>query len=129
MAGKIDALKERYKYFSERDLEHTLDLWTDDFLWDGDDAGIPGSGRHEGKQAATAVLIEAASAYDKLDLDPQEFVEDGDTVVVLGYQDIAKDDRSARLPFVHIWRYRGEQICGVRIASETLTTAKVLGII
>jgi len=50
MTSKIDALKERYKYFSERDLEHTLDLWTDDFLWDGDDAGIPGSGRHKGSK-------------------------------------------------------------------------------
>jgi|SRR6478752_4175382 ketosteroid isomerase-like protein len=127
MADKIQVLKERYQYFAERDLERTLDLWTDDFVWEGDDAGLPGSGRHEGKQASIAVLIEAASALDKLDLDPQEFFENGDTAVVVGYQDIAKDGRSARVPFVHIWRFRGNQICGVRLVLDTLTTAKVFG--
>jgi ketosteroid isomerase-like protein len=97
------------------------------WVWEGDDAGLPGSGRHEGKQASIAVLIEAASALDKLDLDPQEFFENGDTAVVVGYQDIAKDGRSARVPFVHIWRFRGNQICGVRLVLDTLTTAKVFG--
>ena len=127
MAGKTDALRERYERFSQGDLERALDLWTDDFVWEGDDAGLPGSGRHEGKQASIAVLIEAASALDKLDLDPQEFFENGDTAVVVGYQDIAKDGRSARVPFVHIWRFRGNQICGVRLVLDTLTTAKVFG--
>jgi ketosteroid isomerase-like protein len=46
-------LRERYERYSEGDLEWVLDLWTDDFVWVGDDSGLPGSGRHEGKQAAT----------------------------------------------------------------------------
>lgn len=35
MAGKSDALKERYERFSQGDLERALDLWSDDFVWEG----------------------------------------------------------------------------------------------
>jgi ketosteroid isomerase-like protein len=46
MAGRSDALKERYERFSRGDLEGALDLWSDDFVWEGANAsGLPGSGR------------------------------------------------------------------------------------
>ena len=56
MAAKTEALRQRYELFSRGDLPGALDLWTDDFVWDGDESGLPGSGRHEGKQAAIEVL-------------------------------------------------------------------------
>jgi len=34
MAGKSDALRERYELFSQGDLERALDLWSDDFVWE-----------------------------------------------------------------------------------------------
>jgi ketosteroid isomerase-like protein len=128
MASKTDAAKERYEAFSAGDLERALDLWTDDFVWDGDQSGLPGSGRHEGKQAAVDVLQRAVGAYDTFELSADEFFEQGDTVVVLIHTDVAKDDRSARLPGVHIWRYRGEQQCRLQILTDSLSSAKVLGL-
>ena len=130
MAGKSDALRERYERFSQGDLERALDLWSDDFVWEGANAeGLPGSGRHQGKQAATEVLQQTVGAWDKFELSADEFVEQGDTVVVLGHTDLAKGERSARLPFVHIWRYRGvDEICRLQILTDTLETARVLGI-
>ena len=35
MPGKSDALRERYERFSQGDLERALDLWSDDFVWEG----------------------------------------------------------------------------------------------
>ena len=128
MAGKTDALKERYELFSRGDLAGALDLWTDDFVWDGDQSGLPGSGRHEGKQAAVEVLQQTIGAYDKFELSADEFVEQDDTVVVLGHMDVAKGDRAARLPVVHIWRYRGDGVCRLQILSDTLTTAQTRGL-
>ena len=53
MAGKSDALRERYERFSQGDLERALDLWSEDFVWEGANAAdLPGSRRHEGKQEA-----------------------------------------------------------------------------
>lgn len=128
MASKTEALKERYKLFSQGDLAGALDLWTDDFVWDGDESGLPGSGRHEGKQAATEVLQKTVGAYDTFDLSADEFIEQDDTVVVLGHMDVTKDDRAAHLPVVHIWRYRGDMMCRLQILSDTLKTAQTLGL-
>ena len=130
MAGKTEALKERYQRFSQGDVEGALDLWTDDFVWEGANASdLPGSGRHEGKQAAIQVLQQAVGAFDKFELSADEFVEQGDTVVVLGHTNVAKGDQSAELPVVHIWRFRGEdEVCRLQILTDTLQSAHILGI-
>jgi uncharacterized protein len=129
MAGKSDALRERYERFSQGDLERALDLWSDDFVWEGSNASeLPGSGRHEGKQAAIGVLQQAVGAWDKFELSADEFIEQGDTVVVLGHTDLAKGERSEQLPVVHIWRFRGDEVCRLQILTDTLQTARILGI-
>ena len=130
MASNVDALKERYQRFSRGDIDGALDLWTDDFVWEGSNSpDLPGSGRHEGKQAAIEVLQRAVGAWDKFELTPDEFLEQGDTIVVLGHTDVAKGDRSARLPVVHIWRLRGEgEICRLQILTDTLEAARMLGV-
>jgi uncharacterized protein len=131
MAGKTDALRERYERFSRGDLEGALDLWTDDFVWEGSNSpDLPGSGTHEGKQAAMQVLQQAVGAWDRFELTPDEFLEQGDTVVVLGHTDLAKGDRSDRLPVVHIWRFRGDdEICRFQFLTDTLASARMLGIV
>jgi ketosteroid isomerase-like protein len=129
MAGKADALKERYAKFSQGDLEGALDLWSDDFVWEGANASdLPGSGRHEGRDAAIQVLQQAVGAWDRFELSADELVEQGDTVVVLGHTEIAKGDRSAKLPVVHIWRFRGDEVVRLQILTDTLESARVLGI-
>ena len=72
MADKTDALREGYERFSAGDLERALDLWTDDFVWDGAGSGLPGSGQYEGKQAAIEVLQQAVGAWDKFELSADE---------------------------------------------------------
>jgi ketosteroid isomerase-like protein len=131
MAGKADALRERYERFGRGDLEGALDLWTDDFVWEGSNSpDLPGSGTHQGRQAAIEVLQQAVGAWDRFELTPDEFFEQGDTVVVLGHTDLAKGDRSDRLPVVHIWRFRGDnEICRFQFLTDTLASARMLGIV
>ena len=52
-----------------------------------------------------------------------------DNDVVLGHTELAKGERSERLPVVHIWRYRGdEEICRLQVLTDTLQSARILGI-
>ena len=130
MAGKVDAIRERYQRFSQGDLENALDLWSDDFVWEGPNAeGLPGSGTHEGKEAAVGVLQGIVGAWDRFELTPDEFFEDGDTVVVLAHTDVGKDDQSARLPVVHVWRYRGDEIIRLQLLTDTLESGRLLGVV
>jgi uncharacterized protein len=130
MAANADALRERYERFSQGDLERALDLWADDFVWDGAGASeLPGSGLHEGKAQAIEVLQQAVGAWDSFALTPDEFIEQGETVVVLAHTDVTKGDRSARLPVVHIWRFRGDgQVSRLQILTDTLESARLLGV-
>jgi hypothetical protein len=48
--------------------------------------------------------------------------------VVLGHQDVAKGERSASLPVVHIWRFRGDEACRLQLLTDTLESARMLGV-
>jgi ketosteroid isomerase-like protein len=128
---RLTALRESYKRFEDGDLEGALALWTDDFVWEGPDSPeLPGAGRHEGKQAAIEAIQQSVGAYDTFKQSADEFIEQGDTVVVLGHTDLAKGERSSRTPFVHIWRLRGNgEICRLQILFDTLQAARVLGVV
>ncbi len=129
MAGNVDRLREGYQAFSQGDVEKATENWTDDFTWQGPNAeGLPGSGEHQGKDAALQVLQEAVGAWDEFSLSADEFYEDGDTVVVLGHTDVRKGDQSAQIPVVHIWRFQGDQACRLQILTDTLQGARLLGV-
>lgn len=129
MGTKADVLRERYERFGRGDIAGALDVWSDDFVWDGDDSGLPGSGLYEGKQAAVGVLQQAVGAFDTFALVIDEYIEEGDTVVALGHSEVTKGDQSASVQAVHIWTFRGDQICRFRAIVDTLKTARLLGVI
>jgi uncharacterized protein len=129
MAGKADLLRERYEQFSQGDLENALSNWTDDFTWEGGNSEeLPGGGTHQGRDEAIQVLQQTVGAWDEFNLTADEFFEDGDTVVVLGHNEVKKGDKSATLPVVHIWRFRSDdEVCRLQILTDTLQAAKLLG--
>jgi ketosteroid isomerase-like protein len=130
MAGKIDQMRERYDKFSQGDIEGATDLWADDFVWDGGNStDLPGGGEHQGKEDALKVLQEVVGSWDEFKLSADEFLEEGDTVVVLGHTDVKKGDNSAEVPVVHIWRFEGDQIKRLQILTDTLQSAQLLGVV
>jgi uncharacterized protein len=129
MAGKSDLLRERYRQFSEGDLEGALSNWSDDFTWEGAvEELMPGGGTHHGKDQAIAVLQQAVGAWDDFKLTADEFFESGDSVVVLGHTDVKKGDQSATIPVAHIWRFSGdEEVSRLQVLTDTLQAARMLG--
>ena len=129
MAGKIDQMRERYDKFNQGDIEGATDLWADDFVWQGSNSTeLPGGGEHSGKDKALEVMQQAVGGWDEFKLSADEFLEEGDTVVVLGHTDVKKGDNSAELPVVHIWRWEGDQIKRLQVLTDTLQSAQLLGV-
>jgi uncharacterized protein len=129
MAGKTDLLRERYQQFSQGDVEGALSNWSDDFTWEGGNSeDMPGGGTHQGKDKAVQVLQQAVGAWDEFKLAADEFFENGDTVVVLGHTEVRKGDQTAKLPVVHVWRFRGDdEVCRLQTLTDTLHGARLLG--
>ena len=129
MAGHIDEMRKRYDAFNQGDVETATELWADDFVWQGSNStDLPGGGEHRGKEEALRVLGEAVGAWDEFDLTADEFLENGDTVVVLGHTDVKKGGESAQVPVVHIWRWEGDEIKRLQVLTDTHQTADLLGI-
>lgn len=128
MAGRAEQMRQRYEEFNRGDLESALQDWADDFVWQGSNSTeLPGGGEHRGKDLAIGVLQEAVGAWDEFKLSADEFLEEGDTVVVLAHTEVRKGDNSAKVPVVHVWRWQGDQIKRLQILTDTLQTAQLLG--
>jgi ketosteroid isomerase-like protein len=129
MADRTDDLKRRYEAFSQGDLDTALELWADDFVWQGaNSTDLPGGGEHRGLDEAKQALQEGVGAWDEFKLTADEFFENGDTLVVLAHTDVKKGDNSAQIPVVHIWRFEGDEIKRLQILTDTHQSAEMLGI-
>lgn len=129
MAGHIDLMRQRYDTFNQGDVQGATQEWADDFVWQGSNSTeLPGGGEHRGKDQALQALQQAVGSWDEFRLSADEFLEEGDTVVVLGHTELRKGDNSAQTQVVHIWRWQGDQIKRLQILTDTLQTAQLLGI-
>ena len=52
MDGRTDVLEEGYQRFSQGDLEGALDLWSDDFVWEGGNSPESTSGASAARRSA-----------------------------------------------------------------------------
>ena len=130
MSATLDRLKKGYDDYARGDVAAATEAWPDDFVLEGPNAeGLALSGVHEGKEAALRALGALAAAYDEQKLVPDEFIERGDTIVVLAHAELRKGDRSAKFPVVHIWRLSNGQPRHWQILSDTLESARVLGVV
>ena len=130
MAGNTDIVKQGYEAFSRGDTDAMAEMMTEGFTFEGPNAEeLPGAGRHEGKDAALQALGSVAGAWDEFKLVPDEFFEQGDSVVVLAHSEVSKDGRSARIPVVHIWRLEDGKASRMQALPDTLQAARTLGLV
>ena len=130
MAGNTDIVKQGYEAFSRGDTDTMAEMMTEDFTFEGPNAEeLPGAGRHEGKDAALQAMASVPAAWDEFNLVPDEFFEQGDSVVVLAHSDVSKEGRSARIPVVHIWRIENGKASRLQALPDTLQGARTLGLV
>lgn len=129
MADNVQTLEKGYEDFANGDIDAVLENWTDDVHWEGGNADLPAGGAYAGKQAVVAGFGELAEAWDGLEVTPDEFFPQGDTVVVLGHtKGTAKaTGQSVDSPFVHIYRFQDGKVNRIQILTDTLTGARALG--
>ncbi len=129
MTRHIEEIRQRYDQFSRGDIGGATQDWADDIVWEGgNSAELPMGGTHHGKGAALGVLARDVAVWDEFTMSPDEYFEAGDTVVVLGHSVIKKDGQSATTAFVHIWRWRGDQVSRFQLVTDTLQLAQMLGL-
>jgi uncharacterized protein len=120
--ANVDTVKAGWDAFQSGNLEGVLETYADDARWDGWNAkDLPGGGRFEGKQEIGRMLSQwGPDNFEEFSATPDEFHEDGETVIVLGHaQGKAKSGGDFLLPFVHVNRVRDGKIAEVLALTDT----------
>ncbi|MGH9958482.1 MAG: nuclear transport factor 2 family protein [Pyrinomonadaceae bacterium] len=112
-----------YKLFKSGDIQALLDLFSEDIDFQMPEIeNVPFSGRHWGREATARFFKLVSESQDVLEFDPQEFIAQGDKVVVLGnslYR-VKSSGHEYGGEWVHVWTVRGGKILA---SKEYLDTA------
>ena len=128
--SNTDTLKSGYQAFAQGDLDGATANFADDIRWENPEAPqLPQNGVTEGKDAVKQLFAELGNYWESFSITPDEFHEDGDTVIVLSHAEATGKDtgKSVRLPWVHIWRFDGDQVKEVQALTDTALVVDAIG--
>jgi ketosteroid isomerase-like protein len=128
--SNIDTLKRGYEAFGQGDLDGATESFADDVRWENPEAPqIPNNGVTEGKDAVKQLFAELGDQWETFGIVPDEFIESGDTVVVLSHAEAKGKQtvREVKLPWVHVFRFSDGQVTEVQALTDTALAANALG--
>jgi uncharacterized protein len=108
MPGNIDRIKASYDAFHRRDLSGVLAGFAPNIRWiHPDGMSEYGLGGVKTGQEEVVDFIKRTPRYiSQMTLDPHEFIESGERVVVFGTRRVAAaNGREATFRFVHSWTF------------------------
>jgi uncharacterized protein len=128
--SNTDTLKQGYEAFGQGDLEGATENFADDIRWENPEAPqVPNHGVTEGKDAVKQLFAELGDHWDSFRITPDEFIESGNTVVVLSHSEATGKEtgKDVKLPWVHIWRFSDGKVTEVQALTDTALAADALG--
>ena len=123
-------VRQAYEAFGRGDIPGVLDLLTDDVVWTlQGPSTIPFAGVHRGRQGIAQFFALVGEALEFEQFEPREFVAQGDTVVVLGYErSIAKaTGRPLEQEWAHVYTLRGGKIATGLLFEDTAAEVAAFG--
>lgn len=106
----LEVVQRSYAAFARGDLDGVLGDMAPDIEW-RQAQGLPHGGTYHGIEEVRRNIFDPLDEewWDEFSADPDEFLDAGDEVVVLGrYRGIAKGTgKRLDVPFVHVWTLRG----------------------
>lgn len=129
MSENVDTLQRGYDAFNSGDGETLAGVFAEDVRWEGtDDDRVPGAGTFDGRDDVLAALGQSTEAFDSVQSHPDEFIEQGDTVVVLGHTEArSKSGNEVKVPFAHVWRMSNGTIQRGQLLTDTSVILQALG--
>jgi uncharacterized protein len=127
----LEIVKRSYDAFARKDLDGVLADMHPDIEWE-QAQGLPHGGTYHGLEEVRRNIFEPLDAewWSEFSAVPDEFIEAGSEVVVLGrYRGVAKETgKQLNVPFVHLWTVHGEQAVRFRQFLDTMGWVEALKI-
>ena len=118
----LELVQHAYQSFGRGDIGAMLAVMSEDFEWDSRyPAAVPISGVWRGRDGVSNMLKKLSETLDVLAFTVQEFIAQGDKVVVLGFDEsrAKSTGRSYHNDWVHVWAVRNGKLATVRTHNDT----------
>lgn len=102
-----------YMLFKNGNIQELLNLYTDDIEWTSSESiYIPFSGTYRGKDQVAEFFMKLAQAQEAQRFEPEDFIADGDKVVVTGQATwkVRSTGRTYENPWVHVFMIRDGKV-------------------
>jgi hypothetical protein len=110
-----------YAAFAEGDIPAVLAALSTDVEWT-EALGGPYGGVYVGPQAVLeGVFMNIGAEWERFTAEPQQYVCDGETVVVLGQYSATfrATGKAFTAPFAHVWTFAGDKACRFQQYTDT----------
>jgi ketosteroid isomerase-like protein len=120
--SNVDIVRRSYDAFSRHDMDGVMGDMHPEIVWD-QAQGLPHGGTYRGLDEVKRNIFDPLDEqwWDEFSADPDEFLDAGRNVVVVGrYRGTAKGTRKQLdVPFVHIWTVEGDKAIRFRQYLDT----------
>ncbi len=118
----VDVVQETYEAVGRGDIPAVLDFLTDDVEWTLQGPSmIPFAGTRRGREGVAEFFSLVGDTLEFEQFEPREFVGQGDTVVVVGYERnlIKPTGRTFEQEWAHVYTLRDGKIAKGRFFEDT----------
>jgi len=105
--SNIDTARAAYDAFGRGDLAALQEDFAEDAVWVTSDE-LPLGGETRGREAIMANFAQIPNYWSSFSVEPEEFIDAGEYVVVRGTQRAGNDRGDFEAPFVHLLKYDGD---------------------
>ena len=127
----VDIMRKGYEAFNRADIDTVMGLMAPDIEWQESDVeGLPQRGTHHGPEdVANDVFGAIVGNWDDFQAVPDEFLDAGERVVVLGrFQGRGKaTGKTLDALYAHVWTLRDGKAVHVRVYADTAKLLQSLG--
>lgn len=123
-------VQQAYAAFKAGDVPAFLSLLDDDVEWILPEMErVPFAGTWRGRQGVQKFFMTLAADQDVLEFHPEQFIAEGDTVVVLGRfaMRVKSTGRTSRSDWVHVWTIAGDKLTRCREYVDTAVVIRAHG--
>ena len=111
--SNVEVVRETYEAVGRGDMPALLDLLTDDVQWSFQGpSGIPFAGTRRGREGVAEFFSLVGENLEFQEFEPNEFVAQGDTVVVLGFERslVKPTGGTFEQEWAHVYRLRDGKV-------------------
>jgi ketosteroid isomerase-like protein len=102
--SNVDTARAAYEAFGRGDLATLQEDFADDAVWVTSDE-LPLGGEVQGREQIMANFAQIPNYWTSFSVEPEEFIDAGEYVIVRGTQKAGNDKGSFEAPFVHVLKY------------------------